>query len=423
MKFMSSQFRAVTISHKNAPLEIREQISLSEGECKALMLKISELFQVSELLVLSTCNRTEVYFVAENDISEGIIKTLAAQKVVNSNEIFPYFDIISEQDAAIRHLFEVSTGLHSQVVGDMQIPNQVKHAYQYAADMQMAGPFLHRLLHTIFFANKKVAQETSFRDGAASTSYATVELIETFISSMPNPKILVLGLGEIGEDVCRNLVSKNIENVTLINRTKEKAEQLAAELNLQVADYQEVTTKIAESDIIISSVRAENFITKETLENTKNLTFKYFIDLAVPRSIDAAIEELNGVVLYNIDEIQTRADEALQRRLTAVPAVLGIISQAVAEFNDWSKEMVVSPTIQKMKNALEQIRKEEMGRFIKEMSEEEAVKMEKITTNMMQKIMKLHVVPLKAACKRGDADSLIDVLNELFDIEAQVNSH
>jgi glutamyl-tRNA reductase len=418
---MSSQFRAITISHKNAPLQIREQIALDEGECKALMLKITELFTVSELLVLSTCNRTEVYFYAENDISEGIIKTLASQKVVNSNEIFPYFDMISQEDKAVRHLFEVSTGLHSQVVGDMQIPNQVKHAYQYAADMHLAGPFLHRLLHTIFFTNKKVAQETSFRDGAASTSYATVELIESFISSIPDPTILVLGLGEIGEDVCRNLVSKNIENVTLINRTKEKAEQLAAELNLQLADYQEVTNKIQESNIIISSVRAENFITKATLENAENLTFKYFIDLAVPRSIDAAIAEISGVVLYNIDEIQTRADEALQRRLTAVPQVLAIISQAVAEFNDWSKEMIVSPTIQKMKNALEQIRKEEMGRFIKDLTEEEAAKVEKITTNMMQKIMKLHVVPLKAACKRGDAESLMGVLNELFDVEAKVN--
>jgi glutamyl-tRNA reductase len=424
---MSSQFRVLTISHKTAPLKIREQIALNEGESKALMLKINELFGISELLVLSTCNRTEVYFYAENDLSQNIIKTLAILKGVSSNEILPYFDIISEQEKAVRHIFEVSTGLHSQVVGDMQIPNQVKHAYQWSADAQMAGPFLHRLMHTIFFTNKKVAQETSFRDGAASTSYAVAELIESFVSTFPNPKILLVGLGEIGEDVCRNLVSKSIENITIINRTKEKAEVLAKALNsektkLQIADYQEVTQKINESSIVISAVRIENFITKNTLQNTENLTYKYFIDLSVPRSISAEIEELNGVVLYNIDEIQSRTNVALQKRMNAVPAVLNIISQAVDEFNDWSKEIVASPVIQKMKNALEQIRKEEMGRFIKEMTDVEAATIDKITANMIQKIIKLHVVPLKAACKRGEADTLVDVLNELFDLENSTQS-
>ncbi|MCU0326091.1 MAG: glutamyl-tRNA reductase [Spirosomaceae bacterium] len=415
---MYGQFKAITISYKNAPLAIRERIALNEDECKALMLKIKEFFEVSETLILSTCNRTEIYYTSENTLSVELIKLLAAEKALNSDEILPYFEIIDDQKEAANYLFEVAMGLQSQVVGDLQIPNQVKHAYQWSADMQMAGPFLHRLLHTIFFTNKRVVQETSFRDGAASTSYATVEMMESFLPMLPNPKILVVGLGEIGEDVSRTLADKGYKNITITNRTRSKAEALASELGFEVADFEEVIERIQTSDIIISSVRMDNpLITKEILKN--NISVKYLIDLSVPRSIEPNIEEIAGVVLYDLDEIQRRANEALERRMAAVPQVKSIIGEALAEFNNWSQEMIVSPTIQKLKNALEQIRKEEMARYMKSLSEEEAEKMDKITSSMMQKIIKLPVLQLKAACKRGEAETLIDVLNDLFNLEKQ----
>lgn len=416
---MYGYFKAITISHKNASLQIREQIALNEEECKNLMLKMRETFEVSETLVLSTCNRTEIYYYSENNISEEIIRLLASLKVLNSNEILPYFDFINDHNEAVNYLFEVAIGLRSQVVGDLQIPNQVKHAYQWSADMQMAGPFLHRLLHTIFFTNKRVVQETGFRDGAASTSYATVEVLESFLPLLSNPKILVVGLGEIGEDVCRTLADKNYKNITITNRTATKAEALAQELGFTVSDFQTVHEQILEADIVISSVRVEEpLITKQTLKK-KSLAVKYLIDLSVPRSISPDVEELAGIVSYDLDEIQRRANEALQRRMDSVPQVRSIIASALVEFNNWSQEMIVSPTIQKLKGALEQIRKEEMARFVKELSAEEAEKMEKITASMMQKVIKLPVLQLKAACKRGEAETLIDVLNDLFNLEKQ----
>ena len=416
---MHGLFKAITISHKKASLQLRGQIALNEEESKSLMLKIRESFEVSEVLVLSTCNRTEVYYVSENNLGEEIIRLIASQKVLSSNEILPYFEIIDENNEAVRYLFEVSMGLHSQVIGDLQIPNQVKHAYQWAADVQMAGPFLHRLLHTIFFTNKKIVQETSFRDGAASTSYATVEVMETFLPLLSNPKVLVVGLGEIGEDVCRTLADKGYKNITITNRTIEKAQKLANELGFEVADYQFVNQNILEADIVISSVRCESpIITKETLKD-KTLAVKYLIDLSVPNSIATDIEEVTGVVAYDLDTIQRRANEALKRRMEAIPQVLSIISDAIGEFDNWSQEMIVSPTIQKLKGALEQIRKEEMARFVKDLSAEEVEKMNKITSSMMQKIIKLPVIQLKAACKRGEAETLIDVLNDLFNLEKQ----
>ncbi|MBU1819963.1 MAG: glutamyl-tRNA reductase, partial [Bacteroidetes bacterium] len=188
---MYNQFKSVSISFRTAPLEIREQIALNEEEAKALMLRIKDFFEVSDVLVVSTCNRTEIYYTSPRDMNSDFTTLLLIHKGLTDTEQYtPYFEQYTEGGDAVRHLFEVATGLHSQVVGDMQIPNQIKQAYQWSADLNMAGPFLHRLMHTIFFANKRVAQETSFRDGAASASYAAVELVDSLTI---DPKILVVG--------------------------------------------------------------------------------------------------------------------------------------------------------------------------------------------------------------------------------------
>ncbi|MEO6684678.1 MAG: glutamyl-tRNA reductase [Dyadobacter sp.] len=419
---MYNHFKSISLSHRNAPLSIREQLALSEEGAKGIMLRLKDFFEVSDVLVVSTCNRTEIYYSSAEDLNEEIIKLLLIEKgIADVQPFLDYFDRFGEGETAVQHLFEVATGLHSQVVGDMQIPNQIKHAYQWTADLNMAGPFLHRLLHTIFFANKRVAQETFFRDGAASVSYAAVELLDGL---MPNPKILVVGLGEIGTDVCRNLAQKTGADVTLVNRTAIKSEALAQELGFKVADFENIEREISQADIIVSSIaRDEPFFTKEMMVRLRGMSFKYFIDLSVPRSVSPEVEEIPGVMLYSIDSIRSRADEALTRRLESVPQVREIIGEAVLEFNDWSKEMIVSPTIQKLKGALEQIRKEELTRFTKNLSDSELEKVERITTSMMQKILKLPVLQLKAACKRGEAETLIDVLNDLFNLEKQSETH
>jgi glutamyl-tRNA reductase len=419
---MYNQFKSISLSHRNAPLAIREQLALNEAEAKSIMLRLKDFFDVSDVLAVSTCNRTEIYYSSASDFNEEIIKMLLIQKGVSDTESFKvFFERFSDGESAVQHLFQVATGLQSQVVGDMQIPNQIKHAYQWSADLNMAGPFLHRLLHTIFFANKRVAQETFFRDGAASISYAAVELLE---SLMPNPKVLIVGLGEIGSDVCRNLAQKQGVEVTIVNRSRSKSDGLAAELGFRVADFSDIETEISRADIIVSSIsRDEPFFTKEMMVRLRGMSFKYFIDLSVPRSVSPEVEEIPGVMLYSIDSIRSKADAALQRRLEAVPHVREIIEEAVHEFNDWSKEMIVSPTIQKLKGALEQIRKEELTRFTKNLSDSELEKVERITTSMMQKILKLPVLQLKAACKRGEAETLIDVLNDLFNLEKQVEKH
>jgi glutamyl-tRNA reductase len=418
---MISNFKAISLSYKNAPLEVRELIALDDSACKKLMVSVKEFTDASELLVLSTCNRTEIYYSSGTDCSSEIIKLIGIQKgIADIGQYKHYFRIINEHNEAVQHLFEVSIGLDAQVVGDMQIPNQVKNAYQWSADLSAAGPFLHRLMHTIFFTNKKVVQETTFRDGAASVSYATVELAETLSAEIAEPKVLVIGLGEMGADVCRNLTNTNIKDITITNRTHQKAEELAKTCPVKVIPFEDAWKAIEEADVVICSIsKEEPFITKEKVKALNTLSYKYFIDISVPRSVECKVEEIPGVLVYNIDHIKSRATEALEKRLQSIPKVKSIIAESIADFNDWSKEMAVSPIINKLKNALEQIRQEEMARYVKHLNEDESKKIEAITRNIMQKIIKLPVLQLKAACKRGEAETLIDVLNDLFDLEKQ----
>jgi glutamyl-tRNA reductase len=415
---MSIQFRAISLSYVNTPLQVRETFALNQEQLQIFSIKIKEIFQVTDLIIVSTCNRTEIYYSAEIDLSNDLIKAICAEKGLIDHSLYlPFFQKHNGNEAVLR-LFEMSAGLHSKVVGDLQIPNQMKQAYQTTANLDMAGPFLHRLMHAIFHTNKRIAQETRLRDGAASVTYVAVSLAEELTAAIIQPKILVLGLGEIGTDICKYLADKKFGDVTVINRTLAKAETFAKNFNFNLGNFDNLAPEIANADVVISSIRTDNpLITKKLIKGIQAKSFKYFIDLSVPRSVEDDLETLPGILVYNIDTLQARADEALALRLKAVPQVKEIINESVAIFEDWTKEVMVSPTINKFKNALEQIRQEEMSRFVKGLSADESEKIDKITQSIIQKIIKLPVIQLKAACKRGEADNMIEAINELFDLD------
>ena len=415
---MTQNFKALTLTYKTAPVAIREQVSLNETAAKKLHQFIRNYTAATDVLIVSTCNRTEIYYLAEKDFSFEIFSGLSLLK--NCEAGFEQHFTKFNGSEAVSHLFEVSLGLDAQVMGDLQISGQVKNAYQWSADENMAGPFLHRLMHTIFFANKRVVQETSFRDGAASISYAAKELAEDLSIDIKSPRILVVGVGEIGQDFCLNLAHSRIEDVTILNRTQEKAEKLAQKYDFRFGGIEDLLTEIQNADVIVSSVSgSQPIITLDLLKDFKIFTHKYFLDLSMPRSIEPAIEELPGAIVYNLDDIREKTNEALEKRRASVPAVRSIIQDSILEFDDWSKEMIISPTIQKLKSTLEQIRKEEIARFIKNAKPEEAQKLEEMSRSLMQKILKYPVLQLKAACKRGDSENLSELLNNLFNVEGQ----
>ncbi len=391
---MHNNFRLLSLTYRNAPIEIRETVAMSEAEASDFLIKLKSYTPIQEALVLSTCNRTEIYYAAEEDLSEEIIKLVRIEKAITDIPDFgQYFVSLLDKDA-MRHLFHVAIGLDSQVVGDMQITNQVKRAYQASADNEMAGPFLHRLLHTIL------------------------------ASEIIKPRVLIIGLGEIGADTCKNIGDSDqldkLFKVTVINRTQKKAEEMARKFGFATRPYNEVYEAIQESDIVISAVSLqEPLITSDLFAYHDKFAHKYLVDLAVPRSIAADVDDIPGILVYNIDDIRNKADEAMRKRINAIPHVKEIIEEALGDVENWVQEMEVSPTIHRLKNALEQIRQEEIARYLKNLDEKEAEHVEKITKGIMQKIIKLPVLQLKAACKRGEAETLIDVLNDLFDLEKE----
>jgi glutamyl-tRNA reductase len=419
---MNQCFKVVRLTHPHTPLEIRELVALDEPACRQLLAALHDELGLTDVLVLSTCNRTEVYYSARQDQSAAILQAAAQLKnLPHSVSISIYSNSVTNATAAVQHLFEVAMGLDAQVVGDQQISHQVKQAYQWAVEANAAGPFLHRLLHTVFFTHKRVRQETGFCDGAASVSYAALQLVEDLTAHLASPRVLLVGAGSFGADVARYFGSSSrFAHVSICNRTRSRAEALAAECGLQVLDFADLARGIQQADVVISSVAAGvPIITPQLLESPAILSHKYLVDLSVPRSIAPEVENVTGMLLYPLDAIQSKASEALAHRLAAVPQVRAIIAESIASLQDWSGEMEVSPTIHKLKNALEQLRQEEMNRFGKHLSPAETRLLDDITRSLMQKVLKQPVLHLKAACKRGEPGQLVEMLSKLFDLERQ----
>ena len=412
--YMYEGLKVIGLSHDSSPIAIRESVAFSENECRNFLDRMREILGVEEALILSTCNRTEIYYTSDLDLSNAILNLLKIEKGIDQG-IDSYF-WNREKLPALRHLFRVALGLEAKVLGDIQISNQVKKAYQCSADQHLSGPFFHRLMHTIFYANKRVVQETVFRDGAASVSYACVGLVQQFIQNFSDPKILVLGLGEIGRDVADNMEEMNA-SITLSNRNALTTHALAKQYGYEVLPFEELLKNIAKFDVIISSVQVPKPIIMKDHIPEQLLSQKLFVDLAVPRSMDSELDTIDGIILYNVDQIEEQTSGIIERRRAAITEVELILDETIEELKNWSLEMEVSPTIKKLKKALEEIRKEEIARYVGKITEVEQDLIDKVTKSIVQKVIKLPVLQLKAACKRGEAETLVEVLNDLFNLE------
>lgn len=415
---MFEHFKYISLSHHKTPVQIRELIYLNEDECRKLYQLQKDYLNLQDCLVFSTCNRTEIYYHSEKDLSSSFISFLGHIKGIEHVEQYTtYFDVITDPHKAVEHLFEVSAGLHSAVLGDIQIASQIKEAYKIAVECGSTGPLLHRLLHTVFHANKRIHQETIFKEGTASISYAASSLADALAEQIIDAKALIIGAGEMGREVAVNLKNTSIKDITLCNRTLEKAQELAKEHQFKVLPFEELHTKVKDFDVIVVAASGETPIIQP--EHFADAPFKlyFLIDIAVPRGVAPEVSNIKLISLYNIDDLQEEVSEAQEARKNAVPAVKNIIQETVQEFYDWTRELEISPVINKMKDALEQIRQEELKKFLKNVSETEAERMEALTKSLIQKIIKLPVLQLKASCQRGQAETLIDLLNDLFDLE------
>ncbi len=414
------EFSAVCISHVNVPQEIRGQFHLTENQCQSFHSQLKEVLGIQEALVISTCNRTEVYIHHDENNLNDVFKLLCLQKGLSSESFSGYVEWIESPIQCVKRLFEVCLGLHSRITGDLQISGQAKKAYSLSNECGMAGPFIHRLMHTIFHCNKRVQQETAWREGAASVSSACVELVLELADYHQNPSVLIVGMGEMGREICLNLKNNPTLKLSICNRTEQKAIRLAEECNAALISYSELGNRCSEFDIIVVSIstqvpvlKASDFLKKPIHQN------QFIIDVSLPAAIEKEVDFLPGIQLYTLDDISIKNTEAAEKRRLALPKVEEILGEEVARFLFWDKETEISPAIQKLKHALEQIRREELERFLKRASPSEASLAEKVTESMINKILRLPVVNLKNACLRGEQENLMEALIDLFDLEKE----
>ncbi|WP_109831018.1 glutamyl-tRNA reductase [Reichenbachiella versicolor] len=411
---MEKKFRAISITHELAGVSIREKFSLSAIEVEGLYIKLSEVLSINESMILVTCNRAEIYYFHENDLNEALIKLWASFKALSAKDFRSSFYTYYDRDA-IEHLYRVSIGLKSQILGDIQIFGQVKQAYQSSLDAGMAATLLNRLMHKVFFCHKAVNQETAFKSGAASVSYNAVNVLEKDDLAPLDAKILVVGAGQMGSDICRHLHKKGYSNIFITNRTMSKAEKLAEECDMSVIPFDMHRSMIDEFDVVYSTVTCESPVYYPS--HFEDTAVKAVIDVSSPRSVDPKVEQLE-IALYNVDKLGKLIDHVMRRREEEIPKVEELIRESISEYMTWTEDLIFSDSVKRFKTTLEELRTQTMASMLKKMNEEEKGLVEEVTKRMLQKIVDLPVMSMKTACLRDQEPSeLSETLNELFNIE------
>ncbi|MDB5253810.1 MAG: hemA [Flaviaesturariibacter sp.] len=325
-----SNFFVAGINYKKSDAAVRGQFALSSPQYATLLEKAA-LQGLNEIFVVSTCNRTEIYGFAHS--SRQLVDLLCAE-TVGDTDTFLASAYIRQGTNAIEHLFEVGAGLDSQILGDYEIVGQLKTAVKFAKELGFVGAFTERLINSVLQASKSIKNNTELSGGTVSVSFAAVQYIRSMIDNPSDKKILLVGVGKIGRNTCKNLVDYlGTRNVTLINRSPEKAEGLAGELRLRARPIEELAAEIAVADVILVATNAATpTILKEHLEGQGQ---KWIIDLSIPYNVEAAAQALPNVQLVNVDELSRMKDETLRMREGEVPKARSIIAGVMAEFDEW----------------------------------------------------------------------------------------
>ena len=344
----SKKIFTVGLSYKQASLSVREAFSLSLQSSKAL-LNHAKKIGISELLVNSTCNRTELYGLAEN--SNDLIKLLCEFSKGEINT-FNRVGYSLEGKEAINHIFRVGSGLESQILGDFEIIGQLKKSFYHSKKLDMANGFLERMINNVIQASKRVKTETGISSGATSVSFAAVQYILKNVKNISKKNILLFGAGKIGKNTCENLIkhTKN-DHIVLINRTKKRAEKIAGKFKVKVKPHSELSTEIRKADVLIVATGAEHpTINKELIHCSSPLLV---IDLSLPRNVVPEISEINHVSLVHVDELSKMTDEALVKRKNHLNKAEEIINEVTSDFNTWLNHRKYAPFLNAIKTHLE----------------------------------------------------------------------
>jgi len=414
-----NHFFLIGISHKTAPVEVREKVSFETVSCVSLLHDIHMIPGVEECVILSTCNRTEIYMVisASPEEVQKRIEALILEKSDSQKDIFDFFYRYMGTQV-IEHLFRVSCGLDSMILGESQIFGQVKNAYSTACDNKCTGPALNRLFHSAFRVGKKIRHETGIGEGVVSVSFAAVELAKDIFGNLDGRSVLLAGAGKTGELCARRLKDSGVEHLYIANRTLERAYDLASKLSGEVIMFESISDMCESVDIIITSVTSHEPIIKKSelspyIQRRKGKPL-FLIDLGVPRNIEPEVNDIDHTFLYNIDNLENVTLENLDKRKNEAEKAERMILSEVEDFCSWLSEREVIPMIRDLRVKYENIRKEEMEKIKTRVDPQIYESINLVTRRIVRKLIHKPIIALRASESGVSRESLIKSMQELF---------
>ncbi|MGB0456299.1 MAG: glutamyl-tRNA reductase [Flavobacteriaceae bacterium] len=405
-----TSFYVIGISHKKADAKLRGDFSLSPTK-KAALLDQAKAKGIESIVATSTCNRTEVYGFVQHP-SELI--DLLCENTSGTAEIFNSVAYTLKDNAAVEHMFRVGAGLDSQILGDFEIISQLKSSARVSKKYNLLDAYLERLINSVIQASKRIKTETKLSTGATSVSFASVQYILNSIKDVNSKNILLFGTGKIGRNTCENLIkhTKN-DHITLINRTRERAEKIAGKFKVLVKDYSQLQEEIEKADILIVATSAQHpTIDKQIIQNKKELLI---LDLSIPKNVDENVRSLPNVSLTHLDELSNITDETLEKRKEFIPVAEAIIEDIKSEFLEWLEHRKFAPTIKALKEKLNVFAEAEIETQRKKLKNFNKPQADLLSAQIVQKITNHFAHHLKE--ENNSIDTSLELIQKIFQLD------
>ncbi|MCG8700205.1 MAG: glutamyl-tRNA reductase, partial [Bacteroidales bacterium] len=406
-------------NHKTAAVNIRENFHISDSELTPFSELVLQNTEITELVVLSTCNRMEIYFYHKKECKNKTIKQLLNLLVQfkNIEDDYSHLFYTHTNRDAVQHLFEVTSGIDSMIVGENQIVSQVKDCYLKATKKAFTDAVLMRLFQKSFETSKRVRSETKIQYGATSVSYTAIDMCGKKKGDLRNKNILLLGAGETGKIALSHLAKQYGGNYIIANRTLEKAEELSEQFGGNVLPFEEYLNVLPNCDIIIAATHASQILINKkdvTGYDDDGKTDQLFIDLSVPRNIDESINQLPGKEVLAVDDLQTMVDATNQIRIESIEQAGEIISSMVNEFYHWLEVRKLSPIIKSITQNVQKIHSQELEAFKNGCTREQIQIIESFGNRLSKKITNELIKQLKQLAENDGEDKNLDKIKELF---------
>ena len=408
-------FFAIGISYEKADAKTRGLFSLGH-EQKIKLIDESKQIGLEGVMVVSTCNRTEIYGFA-NQVDTYI--DLLCKHSKGNAELFKTVGYSFVDDDAISHVYRVAAGLESQILGDFEIISQLKSSFSISKKLGASNSFLERLINSLVQSSRKIKNQTQISSGITSVSFASVQYILNTVDQISSKNILLFGTGKIGRNTCENLVkhTKN-KNITLINRTKTKAEEVAGKYNLIVKDFSELQAEIRKADVLIVATGAQHAtVTKELIYTNKELLI---LDLSIPQNVSDDVQDLHNITLLHLDHLSRMTDATLEKRKDCIPQVNTIIEEQKEEFYEWLHTRKFAPTIRALKEKLNTFAEGEIDYQSKQIENFDEQQAKIFQERLIHKITRQFASHLRHA--NGSTQEGIDWIERMFDLEVEKES-